>query len=273
MLFIDPITKLNLKSGQQNEPIKRRTPLPKLLQNEVDISSDAHTVREITLLTDQSHNLLPEDCLIANLLAAVFDTCEKKHTPTIPLQSIKQQNNSEIILQTPPIPNSWNERYSNEMSQAHQKSEEFIATVPVICKNGYSIDFKLYLELGLGSPKRASLFEASLKHIDALPIKTPYEFDYISSLPHELTFIVDQDGEEDQIQKLLDNHNEDSKRHVKYEHAVELRVWLINPNRIVPVILGDAHLGYVYVGNVALNQKRTQAEGTSIEPNSINIEA
>ncbi|WCN08306.1 hypothetical protein [Marinomonas mediterranea] len=276
MLFIDPITKTHLKIGQQNEPLKRRTTYSKLISDEVDISTEAHSVKEIALFTDQTHELQPEDSLIANLLAAVFDKCEKKHTPTIPLQSINKQTKRAVILQTPPIPRALSHNNAGDVNESKHKIEEFTAHVPVISKEGRSVDFTLFLELGLGSPKIADLFKESKKKIDTQPVKTPYELSYITSLPKELTFIVDQDGEADQIQTLLDIKQGDAGdigKAGKYENAEGLRVWLINPKLITPILLGDANLGYVYVGNVTPSHKHIQSEEHPVAYQGIDIEA
>ena len=255
MLFIEALNRTN---NQPNEKkIISRVKYRPIVSNQdsVDLSSAAHQVKEIYLESQTKDALTASTSVFANLiehaLSYIFETKLHLHSPE---ELDLDKKNWKLFLQVPPI-NTENGRKSAGYlaPEIHRRppAKQLIFHIPVKPSYGIPVDMTLLMSPHNGSPETLDFFHSFPKENSLPVLRTPYPPEFLDQQVKHHHILLDQDGEADQLSALYAHANQSRliEQNPIPTQLCGLRIWRTKNNALNPIVLGDKHIGLLFVGH------------------------
>ncbi|WP_133012642.1 hypothetical protein [Marinomonas flavescens] len=257
MLFIEALNRAGAQPTTAKHPSKVKNRPFSASNDSVDLSPEAHEVKEIHLDSHQKSPLTASSSIFANLIEHILNHILNEKLLILSPEELNIEHKEwQIFLQVPPSkiqtdcaqPDTSSYQEPEIKKKPPPKQLKF--HIPVKPTYGNTVDMTVVLSAHQGSPEVPAIFFLLPKENTLPLLRTPYTPEFISQQVTYYHILLDQDGEPDQLSNLYPLLTPPpSEEDIKTPNIFGLRLWRVQGATLKPVVLGDKKIGLLYTGH------------------------
>lgn len=253
MIFIDPVNKM-LPRKELKYFLKNTLKKSNLVSQEsLELSDQVDYSTEFTLTPKRMYSLTAQMSVTVLILQTAIEALTQKK---FLVSSLNELNNIteewQLIIQPPPVEKKPpSALYSEKHPPKNTDELHYNLLVPVLCSDNTIHEFavrihcnRFFAETHLGNTQ-------FLPQIITCTTPAPYTPSFLSELPQVMEFLLDADGEPDQLRALSDaTQLINTQKEQNTAFISGLRIWRVQNSRMRLHIMGDESIGAVFIENV-----------------------
>ncbi len=257
MIFIDPVNKMQPRkelkyflkhSSKQGQHVS---------QESLELSEEVDYSYEFTLTPKRARSLTAQMSINVLILQTTMEELTQKHFSVSSINELDHiANDWQLTIQPPPREKKPEVAlYSEQHPEKSTDQIQYNLLVPILCQDNKTITFTVVIHCNRLFSETHLYKAQHTPQIKVKPTSVPYTYDFLSELSPSLHFILDSDGELDQLSalSLSDTDTDSFKRSIKTQNPSllnGLRIWRLQHNRLRLHIMGDEQFGAVFVENI-----------------------
>lgn len=268
MIFIEALKKLQpQQTGHHRTHILRKR-FDQVQQDSVELSDEAAQAVEFEL--DESHKrpLNAEMSITATLLQKTLAFLCGYDIQIVSLTDLKPARSDwRLELQKPPV-SSFHQSRTYSAETVVRKTEKLLYQfhIPLLSTGASTYDFNMYLYVPRFTAESNQWSLPSNNHIIELgKVKTPYSSFFLKELEKNYEFLLDQDGDSNQLTQLTSimTSNFATPPAPQNLFYTGLRVWRLDNNQLLLTLLGAPEIGALFTANLAPTLHKPSSEAES----------